>query len=347
MCEISVIIPVYNSNKFLRKTIESILKQSFKDFEIIIVDDGSTNLMTNKICEFFRNKDSRITIINNNRNGIEKSRLTGIENSKGKYLVFSDHDDIYVPNALEILYNTIKTTDTDIVIADCKHKYIHIFNNFKIIKSVKDTLVVEREEFLQNHYANFFGKNSFPVATWGKIYKKDLINVGEIKTFGFNFMEDVILNCQFFESAQKVAFISNKVYIHFFGGLSSKYDPYKVIDGYFSVYHFRIEKLKSLELNNKIWYVHEELKNVICSVLRNTLEVGKSKMFFFELSNYIRNHVVFNEIFNLLPKSEIVLNIYNLKHEDNYELFLKNQNYFKINSKKLVKKIFDLKSKFN
>ncbi len=98
---ISVIMPVYNAEKFLKDSIESVLNQTFKDFEFIIVNDGSTDNSLN-IIESYIDKDSRIKIINQENSGVSVARNVGIKNASGEYIAFIDSDDIWVNNKLEL-----------------------------------------------------------------------------------------------------------------------------------------------------------------------------------------------------------------------------------------------------
>ena len=111
---ISVIIPVYNVEDYLHVCIDSILKQTFQDFEIICIDDASTDSSL-EILEFFAQKDSRIKIFKNEKNiGLGPSRNRGMDLACGKYILFLDGDDWYSEDALEIAYRQASGKNTDI-----------------------------------------------------------------------------------------------------------------------------------------------------------------------------------------------------------------------------------------
>lgn len=114
MCKISIIVPVYNSEKFLNKCIESILKQSFKDYELIIIDDGSTD-NSKMIYRYYEKIDKRIRIIQKNQNtGVADVRNIGIDNATADYIGFIDSDDWIEQDMFEVLYNNIIKFDADI-----------------------------------------------------------------------------------------------------------------------------------------------------------------------------------------------------------------------------------------
>lgn len=92
MPQVSIIIPVYNSEKYLRMTIESLLNQTYKDFEIILVDDGSVDA-SGKLCDDLSLTDRRIVVIHKENGGVSSARNVGIENARGELISFVDHDD--------------------------------------------------------------------------------------------------------------------------------------------------------------------------------------------------------------------------------------------------------------
>ncbi len=111
---ISVIIPVYNVEKYLRECVESVINQTYKNIEIILVDDGSTD-SSGDICEEYIEKDSRVTVIHQKNSGPSKTRNTGLENANGKYIYFLDSDDYIENNALELLTEAAESNGADLV----------------------------------------------------------------------------------------------------------------------------------------------------------------------------------------------------------------------------------------
>lgn len=116
---ISVIIPVYNVEAYLRECVGSVLKQTYQTFEIILVDDGSTD-SSGDICDEYAGNDERICVIHQKNSGPSKTRNTGLENATGKYIYFLDSDDYIDSNALELLVNTAESNDADLVFFDAR-----------------------------------------------------------------------------------------------------------------------------------------------------------------------------------------------------------------------------------
>ncbi|MBR3802122.1 MAG: glycosyltransferase family 2 protein [Clostridia bacterium] len=111
---VSVIIPVYNVEDYLCECVDSVINQTYKNLEIILVDDGSTD-SSGKICDDYAEKDERIRVIHKNNSGPSKTRNVGLEHAKGKYIFFLDSDDYIELNALEMLVQAAETNDADLV----------------------------------------------------------------------------------------------------------------------------------------------------------------------------------------------------------------------------------------
>ncbi len=117
MDKITVIIPVYNVEKYLKVAIDATINQTYKNLEIILVDDGSTD-SSGKICDEYSKIDNRIKVIHQENKGLSGARNTGLDNATGKYIMFSDSDDTFEIDACEKLYNSIEETNADYVVGN-------------------------------------------------------------------------------------------------------------------------------------------------------------------------------------------------------------------------------------
>ncbi|EOH87788.1 glycosyltransferase family 2 protein [Enterococcus pallens] len=122
MCEISIIVPVYNVEKYLHKCVDSILIQTFTDFEVILVDDGSLD-NSGQICDEYAKKDDRVKVIHKKNGGLSDARNAGIDVAKGKYLGFVDSDDYIERDMYELLYENIVKEKADLSICGIYHVY--------------------------------------------------------------------------------------------------------------------------------------------------------------------------------------------------------------------------------
>ena len=120
---ISIIVPVYNTEKYLQRCIDSILAQTFTDYELLLINDGSKD-NSGTICEEYAKKDSRIRVVHKENGGTHNARCTGVSVAKGEYITFIDSDDEYIVNALEILTKHIEE-NVDIIVSETqKEEYI-------------------------------------------------------------------------------------------------------------------------------------------------------------------------------------------------------------------------------
>lgn len=114
MCEVSIIVPIYNVEKYLNRCLDSLVNQTFKDIEIIALNNGSTDSSLDILKDYASN-DNRITIIDNENLGVSKARNIGIDKASGKYIVFVDSDDWIDTNMIEVLYSNITKNNCDLV----------------------------------------------------------------------------------------------------------------------------------------------------------------------------------------------------------------------------------------
>ena len=106
---VSIVVPIYNGERYLRDSLDSLLAQTFQDFEIICVNDGSTDSSESIINEYAE-RDSRVKIVNQANGGVASARNAGIENAEGRYLLFCDDDDLFASNMLEAMNGTMPTS---------------------------------------------------------------------------------------------------------------------------------------------------------------------------------------------------------------------------------------------
>lgn len=117
MPKVSVIVPVYKAEGYLHRCVDSILAQTFTDFELLLIDDGSPD-RSGEICDEYAKKDSRIRVIHKENGGVSSARQRGLDESVGEYTIHADHDDWVEPEMLDELYKKAKEEDADMVICD-------------------------------------------------------------------------------------------------------------------------------------------------------------------------------------------------------------------------------------
>lgn len=191
MPEISIIVPVYNVEKYIRKCIESILNQTFSDFELILVDDGSTD-NSGKICDEYKLKDDRVIVIHKENSGVSSARNVGIDNANGKFLGFVDGDDYIEKDMYETLYKDIKEFDADISVCQVYDEYN---NSCKPRTGGSNAM----KRGVLNNITAFkltILRNIIGVTVWNKLYKKKLFEncrYPNVKTSEDTFVVPIII----------------------------------------------------------------------------------------------------------------------------------------------------------
>ena len=173
---ISVIVPVYNVEEFLPYSLDSIVNQSYENLEIIIINDGSTD-MSGKICNEYAKRDKRIKVINQENKGLSGARNTGIANASGKYIAFIDSDDIISSQFLKYLHKIIVETQSDI--AECSFTKIgenEVFAKKYEFDEDEKYIVINSEQALNRLHNEDVEITIKSVVVWNKLYKKELFN---------------------------------------------------------------------------------------------------------------------------------------------------------------------------
>lgn len=206
MEKISIIIPVYNVEKYMKKCIESVINQTYKNIEIILVDDGSTDRSAH-ICDEYEKKDKRIVVIHKKNGGLADARNAGIVKASGKYLGFIDSDDYIENDMYEVLYNNIKKENADIsmcgLISCYKDTDMEIYKNEKT-----NYYVFNDEEAIRNVLE---GKNN---SVWAvnKLYKKELFD--NVRYPVGKYAEDAFVIIKILMQCEKVVFTTQKKYYY-------------------------------------------------------------------------------------------------------------------------------------
>ena len=210
MAKISIIVPVYKVENYIRRCVDSILAQTFSDFELILVDDGSPD-NCGKICEEYAKKDERIVVIHKENGGLSDARNAGIDwslkKSSSRWITFIDSDDWIHPNYLEFLYRAAKNTNCKISI--CGYDEIREGNGNCVSKSplfkVPTIATIESEEFFCSNYVN-------STVAWGKLYKKQLFD--NIRYPFGKLHEDEFTTYKVLFLCEKIAYINHPLYYY-------------------------------------------------------------------------------------------------------------------------------------
>lgn len=205
--KISVIVPVYNVEKYLCSCIDSILAQTFTDFELLLIDDGSRD-KSGEICDEYANKDCRVKVFHKENGGVSSARNLGIDESKGEYLFFVDSDDIISSFYIEMFVNYIKKNDSVCVV--CKYT-----NRLSLLKNQIDSIKTKEmtsSEFLDEIWIS---EGKLDGYLWNKMFKrKILIDLNIRFDEKVSIWEDMLFVVEYFVNISTVVFADAVLYYY-------------------------------------------------------------------------------------------------------------------------------------
>ena len=204
--EISIVIPVYNKADYISQCLDSLLKQDFGSFEIVAVNDGSTD-ESGAICNQMAETDSRIRVIHQQNGGVTAARKTGVEAAEGRYIVFVDADDQLLPGALATLHQAIEAAGADEVIATfCTQDGVHSPVVYEGLQPDTDTMI----------RAIVTGKKRFPIL-WAVIFRKEILSGCLNTPREIIEGEDLMMQVQVLMKQPRIWFIKDCVYAYNLG----------------------------------------------------------------------------------------------------------------------------------
>jgi glycosyltransferase involved in cell wall biosynthesis len=207
---VSVIVPVFNVEKYLEECINSLLQQTLKEIEIIIINDGSTDA-SEEIIDKYRKKDHRIVYINSNHEGVSSSRNKGLRAAKGEFIGFVDADDYVDTKMFEILYKNMKHFECELIICNAKMidanlEYRPRLNLNNKVLDISKNKITELLNFLDFKYDN---------ANWNKLYLNSIIQKENILfNEKMNIWEDILFNLIYLQYINKAVVLKDCLYVY-------------------------------------------------------------------------------------------------------------------------------------
>lgn len=326
---ISVIIPVYNTQRYLKECILSVLNQTYKNIEIILINDGSTD-NSQSIIESFMKKYKNIILISNENQGVFISRLLGLKEAKGKYIMFLDSDDYIKKDAISILYERIKKDKVDLVRCNLLE-----FDDQKVYYDNNDIVegIYNKDEFDKYVYSLLFSGIYFN-SLCRQLIKKDVLLKSYIKPkTNLKYAEDLFVQFNVLMNVKSIALINDRLLMYRNNDLSvtkiKKTDAYikSILDNcyvinyiYNNFYKYNISKENYKEI------LYARLFNDIIRTFLKLVDVNsKYNAFILNLNqiyssgefsdalnqiksnNYYLNHKIYNFVIYLLKKHKISL----------------------------------------
>ena len=309
---ISVIVPVYKVEKYLNRCINSIINQTYRDLEIILVDDGSPD-RCGEICDEYALKDNRIKVLHKENNGQSSARNAGLDIATGNYITFVDSDDWIEPQTYTLMLLAIQNNDCDIAI--CGHRIAYdenpTLNNFSA-----DTQLLNSEELLQE----IFGKLNN--AAWNKLYRKELI--GDLRfPIGFAHGEDLIFNLNYLKNCKSGVINNTPLYNYFVRADSvtnSNFNNKKIAEITSKDMAFKIVKeLYPSQIENAQKYCFRARMNLIRSIHKAKQEKNHLDLLN-EINTYITDN--FSKVKNLLRFKEKIEYLLYTKFKTIYKMIV-------------------------
>lgn len=253
---ISVIVPIYNVESYLPTCIKSILNQTYRNIEVILVDDGSTD-SSGHICDSFASDDSRVSVIHKQNGGLSDARNVGIENSKGNFVSLIDSDDVVCDSFIQSLYEIYLVTGSDLIC--CELICFYDEDEKKLQRYWKQ--INEKECTYKKYTSKEIIEQSFyqHISITGapqKLYKKSLFD--DIKFPRGRYFEDLATTYLFFEKANSISVIDKKLY------------AYRMRTDSIMNRAFDANKLDCVWVTEKIvaYYAESEMDGVFCAAFR-------------------------------------------------------------------------------
>lgn len=328
--KVSVIVAVYNAEKYLKQCMDSIVGQTLKDIEIICVNDGSTD-NSYEILKEYQQIDSRVKIINKENGGAGAARNDGLKYATGEYLSFLDSDDFFEPDMLESAYNAACAYNSDIVLFECD-----FFDNQKETFE-KKTWTIRKKQLPENNpfSPKDVGDNIFSFTVgwaWDKLFKRSLIVENNILFYEKNILEDAHFTCQACALAKSIYYL-DKILVHYRsnvqGSLSNSANAY--IDSVMS----SIQSMKDGLMANGVYEDYEKpyLNRIVTachSVFAHT-SGDERKKFYNELHNIFSSFGLFDRDVNFFQEKRFYEFVRKIKLL-NYDEFCIDEEFLKKNT---------------
>lgn len=259
---VSVIVPVYNVEKYLKKCVNSIIKQTYKNLEIILVDDGSPD-RSGALCDHLATKDSRIRVIHQANGGVSSARNAGIEAATGEYICFVDSDDWLSEHAIEILARRMKGDSSDLCIGAVT--LVGIRGSSSLCK-ISNTIIS------QSDIQSLLEYDALVRAPWSKLFKADIIRQNSLRfPQGVAYGEDAIFVWQYLSYCNRIS--TSDVQTYYYSQLNAQNASTKYYSDFADWQSMYIATLEHT-INISCLSMREKRKTVCQTVLRYTYFCG-------------------------------------------------------------------------
>lgn len=210
---VSVIVPVYNVEKFLKECVDSIRAQTHDDLEIILVDDGSPDA-SGKMCDEFAKQDSRIRVIHKANEGLNFARKTGFEHSTGEYILFVDSDDMIRKNTVDMLLTAAQRDDVSLTIGGYSKFTDDEISDMNSREEHVEWIILEKHELIKGLLMGVKYDNILMMTAWGKLFHRSLLETIDWSASNYRVNEDEFMALQYYPVTEKAAIVLAGLYLY-------------------------------------------------------------------------------------------------------------------------------------
>ena len=311
---VSIVVPIFNAEIFLEDCIKSLISQTYKDIEIILVDDGSKD-KSGAICDYYAKLDERVKVIHKENGGVSKARNIGISVAQGDYLMFCDADDMVAVNWCEYMLHFISLYPNKLIVSDLKR----IISSDDILPPIDSSLEIEEKTYYDVFKSNISG------SVWNKIFRADIINENHIAfREDIPLAEDVIFVSEYYSFlSEDCIHVKHPLYFYRYNNSSAlhTYNPFALL------YHTKAYYVRALAIEpaHLEAYCNEWLNGFV--VLLNNVFDNRNK------SMNLLNKIEFNQGVLCMPEffycmshcsktAEIPIIMFCLNHKNYYILYI-------------------------
>lgn len=299
MIKVSIIVPIYNSERTLERCINSILEQTFTNFELLLINDGSTDYSA-LICDKFTKQDKRIKVFHQNNQGVSYTRNIGLEHAAGEYIYFIDADDWIEPDILERMVISMENGN-DLVICGYNRIIMGSEENYRCETITCESALNKDLKGFMEGFSVYYNQGIVH-ALWNKLYKRDIIHQNSIKFDKYiSLGEDLIFNMNYIKKCNAVSMVSAPLYNYIIyqnnQSLSTQYNP-KRLETQIMIHERIIDLLKYFNVYNDSnkKFVNKSYSAALLGAIKNYL--GRSPDNAMLKKKYLKKVIRDNNVIN-------------------------------------------------
>ena len=286
----SIIVPVYNVEKYLFKCIKSILNQSYDNWELLLIDDGSKD-KSRLICEEFARKDSRVKVFHKKNGGVSSARNMGLDNAIGNWITFVDSDDELLPMALQNYYNVIRCNNDLDVIKGGYYKVNEILDSILLYSCHNDEIVYSQAKGVEL----LNGDCCYHGFLWNECIRRNII--GELRfDESICWNEDHLFSYECFIRAKMMYFMAEPVYLYYIRSresLSNIKDPTIVLNTCAKIYTYRKTMLSE---NSTAKRIEKQFEDNYVNMFHFSMKLLSPSKYSFKYLEFFRENVLHKDI---------------------------------------------------